>query len=149
MRLPEPLFPFINYFMRILLRSPIHGLVSKNLMLITFRGRKSGKQYCTPVRYIRVDDTIQCFSSAQPRWWRNLRGGADVTLRLQGKDQHYHATVIENDPEKTREALVYYLGLFPQDAVYHDIRLTRGKGLEPVDLDRASRHSAVIEARPV
>jgi len=135
--------------MCILLRSPIHGLFSGNLMLITYTGRKSQKQFTTPLRYIRVDDTIQCFSSSEPVWWRNLRGGADVTLRLNGQDKRYHATVVENDPARVRDALAYYLAFFPQDAAYHDIELGKGKLPDPTGLDCASRTSVVIEARPV
>src|SRR5262249_17743027 len=52
MRLPEPLFVVINPVIRALLRSPVHGLMSKSLMLITFTGRKSGRRYTTPVRYV-------------------------------------------------------------------------------------------------
>ena len=37
-----------------LLRSPLHGLVSKSIMLITYKGRKSSKEYTTPVNYLRI-----------------------------------------------------------------------------------------------
>jgi len=65
-----------------ILRSPLHGLVSKNTMLITFSGRKSGKVYTTPVGYVRNDNDITVFSQRHSSWWRNLRGGASVTVRL-------------------------------------------------------------------
>lgn len=118
-------------------------------MLITFTGRKSQRLFTTPVRYIRADDTVRCFSSAEPLWWRNLRGGADVLLRLKGHDKRYHATVIENDPDQIREALSDYLRIFPQDAAYHDIRLNTDRSAVSEDLDRASRNSIVVEARPI
>ena len=62
-------------------------------------------------------------------WWRNLIGGADLILRLEGRDKRYHSTAIENDPEQIKEALKYYLRIFPQDAAYRDIRLKKDKGL--------------------
>src|SRR5450432_3938186 len=104
MRLPEPLFLIINPMMRLLLRSPFHFLQSKSLMLITFTGRKSGRRFTTPVRYVRVADTVRCFTSPENLWWRNLRGGAAVSLRIQGKEQPYWAT-IQGDPAAVRAAL--------------------------------------------
>ncbi len=70
-------------------------------------------------------------------------------LRIEGQDMPYHAVVVENNPEEVRKWLQYYLGLFPQDAAYHDIRLGKDKSLVAEDLERASRHSIVVEARPI
>ncbi len=78
-----------------------------------------------------------------------MRGGADVVLRLKGQDRPFHATVIENDPDRVREALVNYLELFPQDAAYQDIRLNKDKTPVVEDLERASRSAIVVEATPV
>ncbi len=148
MKLPEPFFAIINPMMRFMLHLPIHGLWSGSLMLITFTGRKSGRTFTTPVRYIETDGVVRCFTSSENQWWRNLRGGADVVLRVKGKDLPYRAVAIENDPQQVRKWLIYYLGVFPQDAVYHDIKLNRDKTLVEEDLERASRNSIVVEASP-
>ena len=118
-------------------------------MLITFTGRNSGRSFTTPVRYIRIGATVRCFTSAENQWWRNLRSGADVVLRLEGVDKPYHAIAIVDDPEMIRGALRDYLGLFPQDAAYHDIRLKGDKSLVSEDLERAARNAVVIEAKPI
>ncbi|MDA0788855.1 MAG: nitroreductase/quinone reductase family protein [Proteobacteria bacterium] len=148
MKLPEPLFKVINPIMTGLLKSPIHGLWSSSLMLITFTGRNSKKVFTTPVRYIETQGTVRCFTSSENLWWRNLRGGADVVLRIKGKDLPYHAKAIDDNPEEVEKWLVHYLGLFPQDAAYHDIRLTPDKSLVPQDLARARDHAIVVEATP-
>ena len=116
-------------------------------MLITFTGRKSKKVFTTPVRYIVSDDIVRCFTSSENLWWRNLRGGADVVLRIRGIEAPYRATAIENDPQTTSHWLTCYLGLFPQDAAYHDIRLASDKRLNAGDLERASHNAIVVEAR--
>jgi len=118
-------------------------------MLITFTGRRSGKRFTTPVRYVRVGDTVRCFTSAENLWWRNLKGGADVSLRIEGIERTYRAAPMERDPAKIREALQHYLGLFPQDAAYHGIGLNRDKTLVDADLDRASQEAIVVEAHPI
>lgn len=117
-------------------------------MLITFTGKRSGRRYTTPVRYVRLDDTIRCFTSSENTWWRNLRGGADVILRLEGVDRRYRAAPMERRPDKIRKALEHYLTLFPGDAAYHGIGLNRDKSLVAEDLERASLTAIVIEARP-
>ncbi len=149
MKIPEFLFILINPVVRILLKSPIHFFWSGSLMLLTFTGRKSGKRFTTPVRFIRTGETVRCFTSSENQWWRNLRGGSDVVLRIEGRDIPYHANVVENDPKEIEKWLVYYLASFPQDAAYHDIRLNKDKSLNSLDLERASSNAVVVEACPV
>ena len=66
--------------MKLLLRSPLHGLVSKRLMLLTMTGRKSGKQYSIPVGYTQVAETL--YFGTNGKWKNNLRGKAPVRVRL-------------------------------------------------------------------
>jgi len=51
----KPLAPLwllrLNPLMRALLRSPLHGLLSGMLMLLSYTGRKSGKVYTIPIGY--------------------------------------------------------------------------------------------------
>ena len=49
---------FMNNLMTAMLRSPLHGMMSKFIMLISFRGRKSGKLYTIPVGYMQDGDTL-------------------------------------------------------------------------------------------
>ena len=149
MKLPEPLFAIINPVMRFLLRSPLHGILSGSLMLITFTGRKSGKQFTTPVRYIQDGDTVKCFTAAENQWWRNLRSGARVSLLIKGQLSDYQAQAIFDDPADIKQQLVSYLSLFPQDAAYHEIRLNKDKSLDEQDLELAAHNAIVVEAIPV
>jgi hypothetical protein len=148
-KLPEPLFAIINPVMRFLLRSPAHGLLSDSLMLITFTGRKSGKQFTTPVRYMQTGDTVRCFTAAENQWWRNLRSGSRVSLLIKGQLSDYQAQAIFDSPAAIRKQLVSYLALFPQDAAYHDIRLNKDNSLDDQDLEQAARAAVVVEAVPV
>ena len=147
MRIPEPFFVLINPTMRLLLRSPLHRLVSGSLMLIGFTGRRSGRRYVTPVRYVRAGETIRCFTTKDTQWWRNLKGGAAVTLRIAGRDLPYQAVAIDADPARTRAALLDYLRAFPQDAAYHDVRIGPDRLPLPADLERAAQHAVLVEAR--
>lgn len=149
MKLPEPFFLIINPIIRMTLRSPLHAIISDSLMLITFTGRKSQRVFTTPVRFLQQSETVWCFTSPDTHWWRNLRGGAEVTLRIKGMDKQYHATVVENDPKRVEEMLKIYLEAFPQDAAYHDIDLNKDKSPIAADLERAALISIIVEAKPV
>ena len=75
-----------NFFVKWLLRSPFHGMLSKGMLLITVTGRKTGRQYTTPIGYYESDGYLWTVTSRDRTWWRNVQGGAEVTLRLQGKN---------------------------------------------------------------
>lgn len=70
--------------MKAILRSPLHGLVSNNLMLITFTGRTSGKTYTTPVNYVRDGETLIVLSHTDRTWWKNLRGDTQLPCGSKG-----------------------------------------------------------------
>jgi hypothetical protein len=87
-----------NVFVKPLLRSPLHFLVSGSVLLITFTGRKSGKIYSTPVQYRRSGDVVTFFTSKERAWWKNLPG-TEVTVRLSGYDYHTCPEVTANAPD--------------------------------------------------
>lgn len=93
----KPAFKVINPLMKALLRSPLHGPLSDSLLLITFTGRKSGQTYTTPVGYEQVDGTLYVTSQTDRVWWKNLRGGADVSVRVRGENREGSADVIEDN----------------------------------------------------
>src|SRR4051794_11767153 len=98
--MPEGHAPFAvfnrvgNPAVRLLLRSPLHPLVSRSLALITVTGRKSGRSYTIPVSYRRDGDVVKIGVGwpGRKHWWRNLRGdGAPVGMRIRGEDRRGHA----------------------------------------------------------
>jgi hypothetical protein len=82
-----------NQVVRLLLRSPLHRVFSGRLALITVTGRRTGREHTLPVAYeqdgARV--TIPVMWPERKLWWRNLRGGAPVRLRLRGEERTGHA----------------------------------------------------------
>ena len=88
---------WINNVMAWLLKSPLHSLVSKNMLLITVTGRKSGKPITTPTAYLREGNTLWLISQRSSKWWRNLRGGANVTVILDRKSVQGYGSVIEDE----------------------------------------------------
>ena len=97
---PLWIFKVMNPIMKGLLRSPLHRLLSGTLMLLTYTGCKTGKQYTIPIGYfVWGKGELMSFSSA--RWWTNLRSSPPVRMLLKGRRVQAVPTVIEE-----REALI-------------------------------------------
>jgi hypothetical protein len=89
-----------------LLRSPFHGMLSSSTMLITVTGCKSGKAIRTPVNYVDMGEELLTVSFRRRTWWRNLRGGAPVTLWLRGRNVKAHSVIIEDDEGVQKSATI-------------------------------------------
>ena len=135
-----------NTLMRPLLRSPLHGLVSKNMMLVTLKGRKSGQTYVFPVNYVQEGDSLWTVSLKERSWWRNLRDGATVTLRLRGRDVRAEGVVSEDD-EAVIDGLAELLSLAPGYARYLEVRTDQAGRPDRDDLRRAAQSRVVIGFR--
>jgi deazaflavin-dependent oxidoreductase (nitroreductase family) len=87
-----------NFFVIALLRSPLHRLLSSSLLLISFRGRRSGRRFTIPVMYAERDGMLTVFVGHPERktWWRNVRNGAEVDVRLRGERLRGQATVADD-----------------------------------------------------
>jgi hypothetical protein len=85
----------VNPLVRLLLRSPLHPVLSGRLALITLTGRRTRQQLTIPVGYRRQASviTVEVGAPERKRWWRNLRGGARVGVRLAGRPYLGWATV--------------------------------------------------------
>jgi hypothetical protein len=119
--------------------------MSKDVMLITFTGRRSGRSYTTPVSYVREGQAVRCFTGSDIPWWRNLRGGASVSLRIRGKDQQGHAEAIRGETKRIVDALGAFLTRLPRDAVYYGVSLDSNKKPRAADLERAAQDAVLIE----
>ena len=81
------------------LRSPFHRLMSRSTMLVTIKGRRSGKAISTPTNYLQDEDTLWVISWRNRTWWRNLRGGAEMQVLLAGETRNGRGLVIEEAQE--------------------------------------------------
>jgi F420H(2)-dependent quinone reductase len=70
------------------------GLISRNIALLTYTGRRSGRTFRIPVSYRVTGDEISIAVSMPDAktWWRNFLGdGAPLTVRLDGTERSGHA----------------------------------------------------------
>jgi hypothetical protein len=94
-RPPKWLYNIINPTFKTLLRTPAHRLLSERLMLLSFKGRRTGKQFTIPVGYAETDGGV--LIATESPWWKNLRGGAPVEVWLRGRKRSGTADVITDE----------------------------------------------------
>jgi hypothetical protein len=136
-----------NAIITAILRSPMHALLSLNLMLITYTGRKSGRRVTVPVTYVRDADTLWVISKRERAWWRSLIGGAEVTLRLRGKAVVTSADAIVDDLETKIAGLTLYVKEYPDVGKAIVIRYDAEKQPNPEDVAREAEKRVLVRIR--
>lgn len=126
-----------------LLKSPLHRLVDRSLVLLTFTGRKSGRSISTPVNYLRDGDDLWVVSWRERTWWRNLRANPAVSLLLQGNTVQGRAEVIE-ERDRTARSLADFYRKSPGYARYVGIAVVDGEPL-PADCERAAQKLILVK----
>ena len=116
------LFNLINPIVKVLLRSPLHSLISNNTMIIEYVGHKSGRVMSTPVSYVRKGNDIFSFADPIHLWWKNLKANNDVQLTIEGKGYKGKAQIIENQDE-VLVSYSFFLNILPRSAKFSNIQL--------------------------
>jgi hypothetical protein len=112
-------------------------------MVVSYIGRKSGKTYHTPVDYSRSGETLLTISYKRRTWWRNMRGGAPVTIFLQGKEFAGSAEVIE-DEQGVKEGLTPFIAGNPHVARKMGVKVSADNQPEPESLRHAAKERVII-----
>ncbi len=96
-----------NRLIAVLLRSPLHPLL-RGLTLITVTGRRTGAEHTLPVAYQQSGErlTIPVMWPERKLWWRNLRDGASVRVRLGGAERSGRAIALVDERGGVRVEVV-------------------------------------------
>jgi hypothetical protein len=76
-----------NPIVRRLLESPVHGLLSARLLVLTYEGHRSGREYRIPLGYVEASDGTIVTLAAEPagkKWWRSFSAPRLATLTVRG-----------------------------------------------------------------
>jgi hypothetical protein len=136
---------FVNQTMKFVLLSPVHAMVSKTILLITFTGLKSGKTFTTPVSYSQQDDQVTIFTHAA--WWKNLSGGMPVSLRLRGREFQGLAEPIANDKQAVAAGLAAHLRKVPGDAGFYGVTFDNSGNPRAEDVEKAVQTVVMVRIR--
>jgi hypothetical protein len=133
---PKAVIRIANPLFRRLLRSPLRGLVDGHLMLLRFRGRKSGRRYEVVVGRRDIGGRLAVLTSSP--WRSNLRGGAEVEAIIEGERQRGRAELEEDPAEVAR----VYANLIEG---YGHEQAGRRLGIK-INVDRTPTHEELVDA---
>ncbi|MGE5227788.1 MAG: nitroreductase family deazaflavin-dependent oxidoreductase [Planctomycetaceae bacterium] len=98
-----------------ILRSPLHGLISRRLLVVTARGRVSGRPLAFPVGYVVDGDgwLAVVAEHEQKQWWRNVEADPAVELTVRRERVPAQARVLRpSDGAEHVEAFRRYVDGF-------------------------------------
>lgn len=112
------------------------------MMILTVTGRRTGRRYEIPISYVADGAVVVCLTGIDNAWWKNLRGGADVTVLLQRQRFGGYAeasTGVANMP-----VIESFLAARPRDARFHHVRRGAHGQFDADDLRRAALTRVLI-----
>jgi len=141
MRRRSATFRIVNVPMRAVLSLPFPTPLSKNLMLVRYTGRKTGRTYRQPLSYAR--DGADLLTPGGGKWTRNMEGGRPVRIKLRGRDVPARPELVREPAEVERLLDVIVAGN-PPAAKFIPLPRTADGRLEPTALSAAIDHGFAI-----
>ena len=137
----------LNPLIAAILRSPLHGLLSADLLLLTYVGRKTGRARSLPLSYVTVGERLYLCTRSS-RWWRSWQPDAAVAVHLRGRRSAMRPRVVDVATADALDALRAFLTANPKTGeMLYAVRAERGRPNED-DLAREVRRSVVIRLDP-
>ena len=124
-----------NWFMSWLLNSPFHRLISGSILLISYTGRRSGKEFSAPLNYVRDGNTLWITSVRDRIWWRNFRKESPIQVLLERVEIEGKGLAI-TDPEHINQAFIEFFRLSPFSARFFKVDLEDDGTPNQEDLER-------------
>jgi len=142
----DRLFTRLNPLVAWVLRSPLHPLLDRGLLMLRVTGRRTGRQYWIPVGYQHDGRTITVLVSKAPRkrWWRNYRDPGPVDVLLRGRTLHGRAHVVPTESNTFQEAVERTLRRVPGLGRQFGIRYARRAGLTPEQRRTVAANAVVV-----
>ena len=138
------LFTFVNPIVVALARSFLHRLVSHQVVVLGFSGRRSGRRYTLPVSYLRRDGEVLCMTDRNGIWWRNLQGAVPVQLTLNGRSVSAIAQVEVEDDQQVAAALRLFCLRSRISAYFAGVGFDSDGEPKSADLVRAAEQHVLI-----
>ena len=135
----------INPVVAFLARSPLHFLISHQVLVIRFKGRKSGKQYLVPVSYHEYESSYTCVTLRSNIWWRNLKEVSHTKIWLKGKLKNAQIDLEFNNDQIVESTLRDLVTNNRVDAYFAKIKLNKDGSPDSDDLIQAGKIHTVLK----
>jgi hypothetical protein len=135
----------INPVVAFLARSPLHFLMSHQVLVIQFKGRKSGKQYLVPVSYHEHESSYTCVTLRSNIWWRNLKEVSHTKIWLKGTLKNAQIDLEFNNDQIVESTLRDLVTNNRVDAYFAKIKLNKDGSPDSDDLIQAGKIHTVLK----
>jgi hypothetical protein len=121
--------------------------MSGSVLLLTYKGRRSGRTYATPVSYVREGGDVLLVSGREHSW-KNLRGGAPVTLCVRGQDEEGMAETFEGGAAEGGAGLLAVPCAVPAYRRHWKVDLgPNGRSKDPENFARVAEENVLVRVR--
>jgi hypothetical protein len=107
-----------NAVIETILESPAHRMMSGSMVLVRYRGNRTGVEYTLPVQYADTHNGLVVLvgNADTKTWWRNFTtmGQAQVLVARSWVPMTAHALIGSEDPEAVTPLLRSYAARFPK-----------------------------------
>ncbi|MDB9738028.1 hypothetical protein OAB45_02445 [Gammaproteobacteria bacterium] len=134
----------VNPLVVLAARSPIHLLVSTQILVTQFNGRKSGNLYRVPVSFHKDKNTYTCVTLRSNLWWKNLIDLERTDVWLHGKLVNVQLTLEYEDDEVVKNNLRHLVSGNAIDAFFAKVTLNKDGSPDEKTLDDAAKIHTVL-----
>lgn len=139
---PEAAFrqPAINRLLATILRSPFHGLASRQNLLISYRGRRTGLVHELPVRFAAADRgyVVRIGRPEAKRWWRNFSEPWPLTVLVRGRSIAATGHAVGGESDEGTALAGAYFARYRGSARHQSLRVRKGDTPSREDVRRAA-----------
>jgi hypothetical protein len=110
-----------NWVPAVVLRSPLHRILSSKMLLIEFVGRRSGRRFATPVNYHQGGSTV--LITTDSAWFKNFTGGGGhARVHLRGQTHRVRVELV-TEPLAAAAGLVTIVRAQPAYGRWTNVRI--------------------------
>ena len=126
-------------------KSPLHFLVSKNLVVLNFLGIKTGKNYTIPVSFFEEPEgKLSCVTDRRNIWWRNLLQVSNIKILYKGRLNDARVTVEHANNKTIADRLDALCSHSRIDGFFAKVGYENGKPIRK-DIEEAASRMTLIK----
>jgi hypothetical protein len=126
-------------------KSPLHFLISQNIVVLNFRGMKTGKDYTLPVSYFEdPKGKLRCVTDRRNIWWRNLLQASNIKILYKGNLTDALVTVEHENNKMIADQLDALCSHSRIDGFFAKVGYENGKPIRK-DIEKAASIMTLIQ----
>jgi len=129
-----------------ILYSPLHGVLSGKLMLVTVKQRRSETVYTFPVRYLEIDALVIALAPNAPSrsWWKNFIEPSYASITIRGRRTAACGFAPRSDTPEFAKAAEQYLRQSRIVRWFFGVKLKKDRPLTPEQAEALGQNTRVV-----